>query len=381
MFITTSPVPKILNKALDGSFISRKDAEILLTEDDPKTHREILRAADELRRHLVGETVTYVVNLNLNFTNVCVADCTFCGFKRNLGQTDAYIVGWPEVLDKIDDAVRNYDATEVCIQGGLYPKVYKHYADIYPEQKNLLEFYGRFLEKVKERYPKIHIHAFSPEEISFVSHWSKTATEESLKYLKEKGLDSLPGTAAEILVDEVREKICPDKVDTRDWIRIIREAHGLGIPSTSTILFGHIETPAHVAEHMEILRGLQLETRGFTELVPLPFIHEKTQMAGLIQPASRSNIYRHYAVFRLFLGESIKNLQTSWVKLGKYDALETLRYGCNDYGGTLMEEKISNAAGSAYGTHLATAEIRSLIEKSGKIAKRRDTLYQILEEN
>lgn len=381
MLITTSPIPKILNKALDGSFITRKEAELLLTEESSGHHREILKAADQLRNYLVGDLVTYVVNLNLNFTNVCVADCTFCGFKRNLGQADAYIVGWPEVLEKLEDAVKNFGATEVCIQGGLYPKVYKHYSDIYPEQKDLLEFYGRFIQKVKEKYPNLHIHAFSPEEISFLSRWSKTTIEENLKYLKEKGLDSLPGTAAEILVDEVREKICPDKVNTRQWTEIVKKAHELGIPSTSTILFGQIETPAHVAEHLDILRNIQKETGGFTELVPLPFIHEKTPMAHLIQPASRAKIYRHYAVFRLFLGESIKNHQTSWPKLGKYDALETLNYGCNDYGGTLMEEKISNAAGSGYGTHLATDEIRSLIEKSGRIAKRRDTLYRILDED
>lgn len=379
MLIISSPTPKILNKALDGTFITKKEAEILLLEEAPQYHREILKAADRLRHYLVGDAVTYVVNLNLNFTNVCIADCQFCGFKRNLGQPDAYIVRWDEILRKLEEAVKNWGATEVCIQGGLYPKVYKYYPQIYPEQKNLLEFYGRLLEKVKEKYPAIHIHAFSPEEISFVSKWSGTTPEESLSYLKNKGLDSLPGTAAEILVDEVREQICADKVNTREWVTIVQKAHELKIPTTSTILFGHIETPAHVAEHIEILRNIQQETGGFTELVPLPFIHEKTKMAEMVHPASRNGIYRHYAVFRLFLGASIRNLQTSWVKLGKYDAIETLSCGCNDYGGTLMEEKISNAAGSGYGTYLATGEIRNLIESSGKIAKRRDTLYRIID--
>ena len=324
--------------------------------------------ANDLRRETCGDDVTYVVNRNINYTNLCTYKCTFCAFSK--GKTDEDLRGAPYVLDMQEVSRRTEEAwrrgaTEVCLQGGIHPAFTgQTYLDV--------------LHAVKEAAPDIHVHAFSPLEVTQGAKTLGITLEAFLKELKAAGLGTLPGTAAEILDDEVRQLICPDKVNTAEWLGVMRTAHQLGLRTTSTIMFGHLETPRHWARHLLAIRNLQLETGGFTEFVPLPFVHMQAPMyrRGLARPGPtwREVVLMH-SIARLVLGPVLKNIQVSWVKLGEEGAARILNAGANDLGGTLMNESISRAAGAAFGQELPPERMDALIESIGRRPVHRTTLY------
>ncbi len=322
---------------------------------------ETFAKADELRRKVVGDVVTFVVNRNINFTDICVGNCKFCSFRNRR----RYLLTLEEIKEKVREAVE-YGCTEVCIQGGLYPN-----AD--------LNFYKSIVEAVREVSEDIHIHAFSPMEIHHMAVNSGLDVREVLKELKSAGLNSIPGTSAEILDDEIRKVICPRKISTERWIEIVTTAHRLGIPSTSTMMFGHIESWEHRLKHMLIIKEIQRRTGGFTEFIPLPFMHKNNELGKIAKPSSGFEDLLMIAVSRLILHPEIKNIQASWVKLGLKLAQVALCVGANDLGGTLIEENISRLAGSESGEFLPKEEIIELIEGVGRIPKQRDTLYRIVD--
>jgi len=359
-------VAYVLDRALDGHPPTVNEAEKLFKVKG-REFLALICVADELRRRIVGDIVTYVINRNINFTNICVNKCLFCAFSRPMRSPEGYMISKDELKRKVAEAVKA-GATEVCIQGGLHP-----YAD--------LETYMEILRSVREVSPEIHIHAFSPMEVKHISVNSNMSVREVLRALKEEGLNSMPGTAAEILVDEVRRIICPDKVKTAEWVQIIKEAHKLGIPTSSTMMYGHVESERDRAIHIDILRRIQMETGGFTEFVPLSFVHEKTPLyrMGLTRPgATGMDDVKVYAVSRLMLGGLIRNIQVSWVKLGVKFAQFCLNAGANDFGGTLMEENISRIAGSTSGEFLPPSEIERVIRDCGRIPAQRTTTYEII---
>ncbi len=328
----------------------------------------VTNAADNLRRRVNGNTVTYAVNRNINYTNVCYFHCKFCAFSK--GKTSENLRGVPYDLsvEEIQRRVReawDCGATEVCMQGGIHP----NYTG---------ETYLEILHAVKAAAPEIHVHAFSPLEV-----WQGAATlgldlEDYLQMLKEAGLATLPGTAAEILDDEVRDVICPDKISSEQWLTVMETAHGMGLRSTATIMFGHVDGPDHWARHLLRIRELQSHTGGFTEFVPLPFVHMEAPMylrgAARRGPTWRESLLMH-AVARLSLHPGIQNIQTSWVKMGHAGAVACLDAGCNDLGGTLMNESISRAAGAAHGQEMLPAMMNELIASAGRVPKQRSTLY------
>ena len=332
--------------------------------------QEILcAAADELRASVVGDTVSYVVTRNINYTNICGFKCRFCAFAKG-GSAEAlrgpaYNLPLAEIQARTIDA-RQRGAVEVCLQGGIHPK--------YTGRT-----YIEICRAIKAVQPDIHIHAFSPLEIWQGAHTLGITIKDLLRELKAAGLGTLPGTAAEILDDDVRDLICPDKLRTGQWLEVMRTAHGLGIKSTSTIMFGHLERPVHWARHLLLLRDLQTETGGFTEFVPLPFVHMEAPMyrRGNARPGPtfREAVLMH-SVARLVLHPHITNIQTSWAKMGRQGALFCLQAGANDLGGTLMEESISRAAGAAHGQELLPADMEALIGSIGRTARQRTTLYQ-----
>jgi FO synthase len=343
--------------------LSVDDAEHLLAVTGDDLHA-IVRAADVIRAADVGDQVTYVVNRNINFTNVCFVNCQFCAFKRQRWEHDAYNHGLDVVLGKCDEAIAR-GATEVCMQGGINP-------DMAPFT------YRDVLAGIKARHPNLHVHAFSPMEIMYGTRRTGMTTRDYIAMLRDTGLGSIPGTAAEILDDEVRDILSHKKVDVRTWVEIITTAHALGLPTTSTVMYGHIETPGHVARHIDLLRSIQKDTGGFTEFVPLGFIWENTQLYAdrKVQPVPKGlRDLRIYAVSRLMLRGLIDNLQTSWVKLGHRLAQLTLRAGCNDFGGTLMEESISREAGADAGEYTSVEEIEGLVRGMGRVPVQRTTLY------
>jgi FO synthase len=356
-------VRRILDDALAGRELSVPDGERLL-ETDGDDLRALVRTADRVRAEDVGDDVTYVVNRNINFTNVCFVNCHFCAFKRQRWEEDAYTHGLDVVLGKVDEAVAR-GATEVCMQGGINP-------DMRPFT------YRDVLAAIKARHPQIHVHAFSPMEILYGARRTNMDYPAYIGMLRDAGLGSIPGTAAEILDDEVREILSHKKVDVRSWVEIITTAHRLGVPTTSTVMYGHVETAGHVARHIGLLRDLQKETHGFTEFVPLGFIWENTRLYqdGRVapQPKGRRDL-RIYAASRLLLRGVIDNVQTSWVKLGHRLAQLTLRAGCNDFGGTLMEESISREAGADAGEYTSVEEIEALVRAMGRRPVQRTTLY------
>ncbi len=322
---------------------------------------ETFAKADELRKRVVGDVVTFVVNRNINFTDICIGNCKFCSFRNR----KRYLLTLEEIKDKVREAVE-YGCTEVCIQGGLYPN-----AD--------LNFYKSIVEAVREVSEDIHIHAFSPMEIHHMAVNSGLDVREVLKELKSAGLNSIPGTSAEILDDEIRKVICPRKISTDRWIEIVTTAHRLGIPSTSTMMFGHIESWEHRLRHLLIIKEIQRRTGRFTEFIPLPFMHKNNELGKIAKPSSGFEDLLVIAVSRLTLHPGIKNIQASWVKLGLKLAQVALCVGANDLGGTLIEENISRLAGSENGEFLPKEEIIELIEGVGRIPKQRDTLYRILD--
>ena len=326
----------------------------------------LAKVADELRRRVVGDRITYVVNRNLNFTNICIVGCSFCGFSRGPDSPDAYFHSTGALLAKSLEAVER-GATEVCIQGGL-PKDLDGY------------YYVELLRAIKGRLPELHVHAYSPMEITYGIEKTRMALPEYLLMLKEAGLNSIPGTAAEILDDSVRRSLSPNKLKVRQWIEVIKTAHSLGIPSTSTMMYGHTERPEHWVRHLLLLREIQKETGGFTEFVPLGFIHSQTklfQIGGARAGHSSDEDLIVHALARVLLHGYIPNIQVSWVKLGFDQSLACLEAGANDFGGTLMEESISKAAGANFGEYVSPGEFRALIRTIGRIPAERSTTYKI----
>jgi len=367
LLAATSPeVARILERSLAGTVPDDADLLALLsvTGDDL---RALIAVADRVRSDDVGDVVTYVVNRNVNFTNVCFVNCQFCAFKRQRWESDAYNHGTDAVLAKVAEAVER-GATEVCMQGGINPQMGAF-------------TYRDMLVAIKGAFPAIHMHAFSPMEIMYGARRTNLPYAEYLSMLRDAGLGSVPGTAAEILDDEVREILSHKKVDVATWIEIITTAHRIGVPSTATIMYGHVETTAHVVAHLALVRQLQHETGGFTEFVPLRFIHQNTALfqRGLVQPTeSGAPDFRMYAACRLFFRGAIDNLQTSWVKLGHELAALSLAAGVNDFGGTLMEESISREAGADAGEYTSAEEIERLVRSMGRIPRQRTTLYKEL---
>ncbi len=356
-------VGRILDKALDKRELTPDEAVDLLAVTGSDLFA-LIRAADLARIEDNGDDVSYVVTRNINFTNVCYVGCTFCGFSRHKDEADAYDHPIEIMIEKARDGIAR-GATEVCIQGGIHPnKDHHHYREI--------------LIALKSEFPKLHVHAFSPEEMDFGHRKSGMKLTEYLLWLMEAGLGTMPGTAAEILDDEVRNIVSPRKLKTARWVEIVRAAHSVGLRSSSTLMYGHVETVEHVANHLNLLRDLQKETGGFTEFVPLGFIHERNILFNHLESrpgASMPEDLRMIAVSRLFLRPWITNIQMSWVKMGPKLAQMALLSGANDFGGTLMEESISRESGSGHGENTPPEEFRRLIREIGHTPVERSTLY------
>ncbi len=361
-------VAGILDDALSGTDLDGEQAERLLTATGADLAATV-SAADYLRRETVGDLVTYVVNRNINFTNVCIKGCGFCAFSRDYREEEGYLLPEEEILRRAHEAWE-LGATEVCIQAGLAPKMDG-------------DLYIRLTRRIKEALPEIHIHGFSPEEVLYGSVRSGRTIREYLAALRDAGVGSLPGTAAEILDDGLRNRIAPGRIRTKQWIEVIRTAHELGIPTTATMMFGHIETPGHQARHLVLLRDLQRSSGGFTEFVPLSFVHTEAPMwkrglvPGLRPGPTGVEVLRVHAVARIVLGRAIPNLQVSWVKEGPRIAQLMLGAGANDLGGTLINESISTAAGAGYGQLLPPQELRRLAREAGRVPAERSTMYEI----
>jgi 7,8-didemethyl-8-hydroxy-5-deazariboflavin synthase CofH subunit len=362
---------RILESVLGGAELSVEDAVTL----DGARGRDLFAlclVADTLRARQVGERVTYVVNRNINFTNVCVKSCKFCAFSRDLRSEQGYLLDHEEILRRAVEA-RSFGATEVCLQAGLLP-----------EAKGRI--YVEVCRAVKAALPDVHIHAFSPEEVKYGAALSRVSIRDYLLELKDAGLGSLPGTSAEILDDSVRERISPGRITTSQWIEVIKTAHELGIPTTSTMMFGHVESALDRMRHMALLRSLHKETGGFTEFVPLSFVHAeaplfvRAQVPGVAPGPTGDDVIRLYAIARLMLGDTIRNLQASWVKEGLRTAEWLLSCGVNDLGGTLMNESISTAAGAQHGQMTTPAALRRVIRDAGRLPVQRTTAYRVVRE-
>ncbi|MGA7397781.1 MAG: 5-amino-6-(D-ribitylamino)uracil--L-tyrosine 4-hydroxyphenyl transferase CofH [Solirubrobacterales bacterium] len=354
-------------KGREGAALSEDELTALFAETRPDVIEEMRIAADGLRHELAGDTATFVVNRNINFTNICVVGCAFCGFGQGKRSPDAYESTEEEFVGRVQEAIE-FGATELCMQGGIHPELN-------------LEDYGRWLKLAKATAPDIHLHAYSPMEINHMCEQSGKSPREVFEYLIECGLDSTPGTAAEVLDDGVRQRISPNKLPAARWVEIIEASHASGLRSTSTVMFGHIEEPRELARHMEVIRSLQERTGGITEFVPLSFIPFNTLLGrthGVEEISIQENL-KHTAAFRLALGHSITNLQASWVKMGLEGATEALRWGVNDLGGTLMEESISRMAGSQHGVRLEVEELIDSAHRAGRHAAQRNTGYEILQ--
>jgi FO synthase len=354
-----------IGRAAGNHTLTPEELTALFAERRPEAIEDIRQAADELRRELAGDTVTFVVNRNINVSNICVVGCSFCGFGQGRRSPDAYEHDRDELIRRVHEAV-DYGATEICMQSGIHP------------DWGLADYEG-WLAVIKETAPQIHLHAYSPMELAHICDVSGLAPRAVLRRLRAAGLDSTPGTAAEVLDDGVRERISPNKLPVARWVEMIEASHAEGIPSTVTVMFGHIEEPWELAEHMRVVRELQERTGGFTEFVPLSFIPFHTLLGRThgIEEITAEESLKHTAVFRLALGRSIRNLQASWVKLGVDVATESLRWGVNDLGGTLMEESISRMAGSYHGVRLDPPELIAAAHRAGRPAAERTTLYEI----
>jgi len=362
----TPPVRSSLERVLetqDGATVSLQDS-YLLANSEGDDLLGLLVAANLLRAELVGNIVTYVVNRNINFTNICFVGCKFCAFSRGPREADTYFHSLDDMARKAAEAWQ-LGATEVCIQGGL--------------PRDLPKFYYRdILRAVKNAVPQMHIHAFSPMEISYGVELTGMPLPDYLSMLRDNGLGTLPGTAAEILDDEIRHILSANKLSTAHWIEIIRTAHRCGIRSTSTMMYGHAETPEHWVRQMRLLRDIQSETGGFTEFVPLGFVHQNTLLFQQGLARSGPTLAEHlkvHALARILLAGSINNLQVSWVKLNRQLSQLCLHAGANDYGGTLMEENISREAGATAGQYTSPEDFRMLILQAGRIPAERSTTY------
>lgn len=362
-------ISDILNQSLDSKNISIKQAiELFQT-----TGTEMIMTAmvaDNLRKRAVGDKVTFVINRNINFTNVCIKRCGFCAYSRDFRNEESYFLPTEEVVRRAKEAW-NLGATEICIQAGLPPKMDGFlYVDI--------------CKAIKKELPNIHIHAFSPEEILYGSYRSGLSVKEYLKILKESGLGSLPGTAAEILDQDVRNLISPGRITVADWLNVITTAHKLKIPTTSTIMYGHVETMEDRAKHLDLLRSIQNQTNGFTEFVPLSFVHREAPMynlnlvKGIAPGPTGQDVIKMHAVSRIMLNNFINNIQVSWVKEGAKMSQLLLEAGVNDFGGTLINESISTSAGSEFGQLMRPMEISSLIQSAGRVPAQRNSVYGII---
>ena len=370
-------VDQILSRALANDDISVEDGVVLLSQTDPDAIAAIRSTADQLRQQQVGDTVTYVINRNINFTNICEQHCNFCAFRRDADQDGAYWLNEATMLEKAAAAVQ-LGATEICMQGGLNLEA--------KLDGRSLPYYVRLIRTIKDEFPGLHLHAFSPQEIQFIAREDGLSYRTVIEALQEAGLGSMPGTAAEVLDDSVRRILCPEKINTATWLEIIGLAHQVGLPTTSTMLSGHIETPMQQMQHFAHLRILQQQAveRSYpaqiTEFILLPFVGQEApkplrKRVGRDQPIL-SDALLLMAVARIFLGNWIVNHQPSWVKLGLHGATAALTWGCNDIGGTLMEEHITSMAGAQGGTCMTVAELQGAIASLNRPYQQRDTLYQ-----
>ncbi len=362
-------IRRILGRAFDGQEVPADDALLLATAVG-RDLSALTAVADELRRRHVGDVVTFVINRNINFTNVCIKHCTFCAFSRDHREEEGYLLPMEEVVRRAQEAW-DLGATEVCIQAGLPPKLEGTY-------------YIDLARALKRALPDLHLHAFSPEEVLYGSVRSGLSIRAYLVELKAAGLGTLPGTSAEILVQDVRDVIARGRITVAQWLDVITTAHALGIRTTSTIMYGHIETPDHWVRHLDLLRSVQKETGGFTEFVPLSLIHSEAPMyskglvPGVRPGATGAEVVRMHALARVMLGATIPNIQASWVKEGPKLAQVLLDAGANDLGGTLINESISTSAGAQFGQLVPPAELRRLIRDAGRVPAQRDTLYNIV---
>ncbi|MEK6979833.1 MAG: 5-amino-6-(D-ribitylamino)uracil--L-tyrosine 4-hydroxyphenyl transferase CofH [Thermoproteota archaeon] len=362
-------VSEILNKALSDKEITAHEGLRLYNTTGIDFHLVGL-VADEIRKRRVGDTVTYVVNRNINFTNVCIKQCGFCAFSRDFREEEGYFLPTDEIVRRAKEA-HQLGATEVCIQAGLPPDMDG-------------DLYENICRAIKKEIPDIHIHGFSPEEVLYGATRSKTTVRDYLKRLKESGVNTLPGTAAEILDQKLRDKISPGRISVKDWVEVIKTAHNLGINTTSTMMFGHIETPEDRVNHIAKIREIQKETGGFTEFVPLNFIHSEAPMYkhqlhdGIRQGGSGNDVLLTHAIARIMLNNYIDNIQMSWVKEGQKMSQLLLMWGANDFGGTLINESISTSAGSNHGQLIRPKEIRRLVREIGRVPAERNTNYKIL---
>jgi len=370
LFKNSDPIiANILNNALSDKEISVKEGIELYNVDNVDFHLVGL-VANEIRRRRVGDIVSYVVNRNINFTNVCIKQCGFCAFSRDFREEEGYFLPTEEIVRRAKEA-HQVGATEVCIQAGLPPDMEG-------------DVYENICREIKKEIPDIHIHGFSPEEILYGAVRSETTIEEFLKRMKEAGVGTLPGTSAEILNQELRDKISPGRISVENWEKVIKTAHKMGINTTSTMMFGHLETIEDRVKHIVKLRDIQKETGGFTEFVPLDFVHSEAPMykhqlhEGIKQGGSGNDVLLTHAISRIMLNNSIDNLQMSWVKEGQKMSQLLLMWGANDFGGTLINESISTSAGSEYGQLLKPKEIRRMVREIKRIPAERDTHYNIL---
>ena len=375
----TQSLTGILEKAVNQAEITQEEAIFLLKQTDTEKIHLIRSAADQLRFQQVGNTVTYVINRNINFTNICEQHCSFCAFRRDEGETGAFWLATEQILAKAQAAVEE-GATEICMQGGLNPQA--------KYQGTSLGYYLQLIKALKQAFPQLHLHAFSPQEIQFIAREDQISYEEVIQSLQSAGVESMPGTAAEVLVDSVRKIICPEKINSQTWLEIVGLAHRLGLPTTSTMLCGHIETPEQQVQHFEQLRSLQQTAleNGYpariTEFILLPFVGQDAPKAlknrvGRDQPSLPDTLLLT-AVARLYLGKFIPHHQPSWVKLGLEGAKEALTWGCDDLGGTLMEEHITTMAGAQGGTGLTVSELQNAIQSLNRPYQQRNTLYQLI---
>jgi 5-amino-6-(D-ribitylamino)uracil---L-tyrosine 4-hydroxyphenyl transferase len=375
--VKQTTVDAILDRALMGYDLSPEEGVVLLKQTEPEAIAAIRTTADTLRDRQVGDTVTYVINRNINFTNICEQHCSFCAFRRDEGDTGAYWLDWATISAKATDAVQR-GATEICMQGGLNPQ-----AQI---NGKTLPYYLKLVATIKEEFPQLHLHAFSPQEVQFIARIDGLEYSDVISALRDAGVGSMPGTAAEVLDDTVRQVLCPEKIDTATWLEIVSTAHRLGLHTTSTMLSGHIETPEQQMAHLEKLRSLQKNAihQGYpakiTEFILLPFVGQEApkplrRRVGRDQPVLTDALLLS-AVARIFLGNWIPNHQPSWVKLGLAGATTALNWGCNDIGGTLMEEHITTMAGAVGGTCMEVESLQTAIASLGRPYQQRDTLYQ-----
>ena len=363
-----APVARVLNDALEGKDITTEDA-ILLFDTTGAEFGALGIVADHLRERTVGDVVTYVVNRNINFTNVCIKRCGFCAFSRDFREEEGYFLPVSEIIRRAREAW-DYGATEVCVQAGLPPQMEG-------------DLYIKLCEAIKEELPDIHVHGFSPEEVLYGSIRSRCSIREYLQGLQAAGVGSLPGTSAEVLDQELRDLISPGRIRVDQWVEVITNAHELGIPTTSTVMFGHVETNEQIARHLALLRDIQQKTGGFTEFVPLSFVNSEAPMflKGLVEDVRSGptgmDVVKVHAIARIMLNNWIPNIQASWVKEGSRMSQLLLTTGVNDLGGTLINESISTSAGAQHGQLMRPSEFRQMIRQAGRVPAERYTTYGI----